>query len=60
MRRFSSGITTDEISNLFGKPPNAISGRLTELKKDGLIVATDRRRKTRTGRYARVFVVAGV
>lgn len=55
-RRFATGITTDEISNLFGKPPNAVSGRLTELKREGRLVATDRRRKTRTGRYARVYV----
>lgn len=49
-------VTTDEISTLFGKPPNAVSGRLTELKRDGLLVKTDKRRKTRTGRYARVYV----
>jgi hypothetical protein len=49
------GITTDEIADMFCSTPNAISGRLTELKALGLLVRTDRCRPTRSGCSARVF-----
>jgi hypothetical protein len=56
--RGDAGITTDEISEAWGLPPNRVSPRITELKVDGRLVPTDRRRKTRTGCSARVLVAA--
>jgi len=57
------GVTTDELSVLASEstgkevPPNRISGRLSELKDAGLLVATNRRRPTRTGKSAMVLCV---
>lgn len=51
------GHTLDELSVLLNRPPNAISGRITELKAIGKIVASDRRRATRTGCNARVYTI---
>jgi predicted transcriptional regulator len=56
MRRGSAGITIDEISQKAGLAPNCISGRISELKRDGLLVTTSERRNTRLGRAARVLV----
>jgi predicted Rossmann fold nucleotide-binding protein DprA/Smf involved in DNA uptake len=42
------GATTDEIAVHFGKTPNAVSGRVSELKERGRI-KVDGRRKTRSG-----------
>lgn len=50
------GITVDEISERLGVPPNAISGRVTELKRQGLCRHTDARRRTRAGSSASVIV----
>jgi predicted ArsR family transcriptional regulator len=50
------GITTDEVAQHFDAPPNSISGRLSELKRDGLLVETQQRRQTRMGKMARVLV----
>ena len=52
------GHTLDEIAVLLDRGVNCLSGRLTELRKRGQIVATDRTRPTRTGSQARVYVVA--
>jgi len=49
------GVTTDEVAARFDTTPNAISGRLTELKVLGLLVKTDQCRKTQSGCSARVF-----
>ena len=49
------GVTTDEVAEEFEVSPNAISGRLTELKALGLLVKTDICRKTFSGCSARVF-----
>jgi hypothetical protein len=38
------GITAKEYSNKSGKPLNAVSGRFTELARDGWIFRTDERR----------------
>jgi DNA-binding IclR family transcriptional regulator len=51
------GITVDEISERLGVPPNAISGRVTELKRQGLCRHTEARRRTRAGSSASVIVV---
>jgi hypothetical protein len=53
----SFGHTLDELSILLDRPPNALSGRLTELRLNGDIVTSDITRPTRTGCKARVYVV---
>ena len=57
MRRALIGATLDEIANMLGIAPNRISGRITELKKAGLIRDTGKRRKTVTDSWARVYEV---
>ena len=52
------GHTLDEVSVLLDRPCNCISGRFSELKKAGRIVASAETRKTRTGSWAHVYVVA--
>lgn len=52
------GHTLDEISVLLDRPCNCISGRISELKKAGRIIATEATRTTRTGSWAHVYVVA--
>jgi hypothetical protein len=49
------GVTTDEVAEQFETSPNAVSGRLTELKALGLLVKTEICRKTQSGCSARVF-----
>lgn len=51
------GHTLDEISVLLDRPPNAISGRLTELKVLGKIIHSGRKRLTRSGCMARVYTI---
>lgn len=58
LRRRKTGITTDEVSVLTDRAPNRISGRLTELKKEGRLVMTGRRRMTRLNKTAHVLVAA--
>jgi len=41
------GVTLDELSHRYNVPPNAISGRITELARDKLVVRTAQRRETR-------------
>jgi hypothetical protein len=48
IRQHANGITTDEISEFTGWPPNAISGRVSELKRMGKIYKSGTRR-TRSG-----------
>ena len=50
-----AGMTLDELSVRLDRGANRISGRLTELRKDGKITATDRTRLTRTRSPARVY-----
>jgi hypothetical protein len=58
------GATIDEVcvylTGLLGRdreiPPNAISGRFSQLCEEGLISKTPMRRKTRTGRAAVVYI----
>lgn len=52
------GVTTDEIAARLKTTPNVISGRMSELKRDGFLVPTNERRQTRMGRMARVFVAS--
>lgn len=51
--RGEHGATVHEVAAHLGKTPNAVSGRLTELKADGWIERTDERRG-----HAAVLVVA--
>lgn len=53
--RGAAGATLDEISTAFGRPPNALSGRVVELREAGRIVRTVERRRTRTGCSAAVY-----
>lgn len=53
----SKGRTVDELSAIFDRPPNAISGRVTELRNEGLISAIGTR-KTRSGVSATVYALA--
>lgn len=53
----SYGMTLDELSIMLNRPPNAISGRLTELRIRNQIILSEARRPTRTGCSARVYVV---
>jgi hypothetical protein len=41
------GVTLDELSHRYNVPPNAISGRITELAREQLVVRTAQRRETR-------------
>ena len=50
------GLTVDEISRKLRKAPNTISGRVTELKRDGFVKESTMRRKTRSGSTASVVV----
>lgn len=50
------GMTLDELCVKMGRTPNAISGRLTELRIQELVVRLATRRPTRTGTGARVHV----
>lgn len=49
------GHTLDELSVLLNRPPNAISGRLTELCYQRKIIYSGRKRLTRSGCLARVY-----
>ena len=49
------GHTLDELSILLHRPPNSISGRLTELSYQRKIIYSDRKRRTRSGCLARVY-----
>lgn len=52
------GMTVDELSIILDRAPNRISGRVSELKRSNRIIATELTRKTRTGSWAHVLVVA--
>ena len=50
------GITLDEVAERMDRTPNSISGRISQLKKDGKVAPNGERRKTRTGSSAAVIV----
>lgn len=50
------GHTCDELAIMLNRMPNAISGRLTELRIAGRIIISDERRLTRTYSRARVYL----
>lgn len=49
--------TLDECAEILACPPNAISGRFTELAASGLIIKTGERRPTRSGATAFVWKI---
>lgn len=56
VRRGESGITADEVADKAGLVHNRVAPRISELRRDGLLVETSRSRKTRLGRSARVLI----
>ena len=50
------GLTLDQVCILMNRKPNELSGRFTELKVREKILRTTRRRPTRTGATAYVYV----
>lgn len=55
--RFPGGVTADEIEVTLGMRGNTLHPRLWELEKGGYIVKSDYSRPTRSGRFARVYLV---
>lgn len=53
--RWAGGLTVDELSDAMGTTPNAVSGRVTELRIKGKIKKRGKR-KTRSGCSAAVWV----
>lgn len=51
------GMTADEVGSSTGRPAQSVSARLKELQELGLIKDSGRRRDTRYGRAARVYVL---
>lgn len=54
---FPCGVTCDAVEEATGMSHQTCSARITELVIEGKIRDTGERRKTRTGRTARVYVV---
>lgn len=58
MATFGDGHTDDELETITGFSHQSVSARRRELVLDGLVVDSGERRKTRSGRSAKVWVVA--
>ncbi len=56
----AKGLTLDEASLILNRPCNQISGRFSELKRDGQIMPAPQTRQTRTGSPARVYISAPI
>ena len=54
--RGDHGITADEATAYFNTFHNSIAPRISELKRDDMLVETINSRITRTGRSARVYI----
>jgi Mn-dependent DtxR family transcriptional regulator len=48
--------TVDELSAYFNLPPNEISGRISEMKREGIVRDSGERRVTRKGKKAAVII----
>jgi hypothetical protein len=59
VRAGALGLTSDEIESMLGKPHQCVSPRVHELMVERLIVDSGKRRRTREGREAVVYVVRG-
>lgn len=57
MTELQGGATCDEVENITGTNHQSCSARITELVIEGKIRDTGERRKTRSGRTARVYKV---
>jgi DNA-binding transcriptional ArsR family regulator len=57
IRQAYGGATCDELEVALDMRHQTASARITELRKDGLIVDTGLRRATRSGRSARVYEI---
>ncbi len=53
----AKGATLEECCDALDRPPHSLSGRLTELQKDGSIRDSGRTRKNRRGNDGAVYVV---
>lgn len=54
--RGDEGATVDELEVTLGGRHQSVSARVTELKKLGLVVLTNRQRRTRSGRLAGIVI----
>jgi len=54
-----TGATCEQIADHIGAPLHSISGRISELKHKKMIIDSKRRRQTRAGMSARVYVLPG-
>jgi len=54
-----NGATTEEVAIYFNTTPNVVSGRLSDLKKEGRLLDTGLWRYTRNHAKAHVFITAG-
>lgn len=58
--RGAYGITADEVAAAWGRTHNHVAPRITELKVQARLVPTDKKRRTRAGRWARVLIAVDV
>ena len=56
-RRGDQGCTADEFAAHVGRQLNTLSGRFSELKRDGVIVPNGQKRPTRAGCASKVYVL---
>jgi len=59
IRQSPEGLTTDEVQTILDLSHQTASARVHELERDGYIVPSGKRRLTRQGKTAHVWVVAG-
>jgi predicted transcriptional regulator len=57
LRRYPSGLTADEVAEFCGASMLAIRPRVSELKNDGMIEDTGKRRKNESGHIATIWRV---
>lgn len=56
-QRGDVGATSDEVERALGLPHQTVSARFSEAKVSGDLIDTGRRRPTRSGRQAAVYIV---
>lgn len=59
IKRLNRGVTCDELEHRLGMSHQTTSARVRELVLKGKIIDSGNRAKTRSGRSARLYVVAG-
>lgn len=60
LRSFPRGLTSEEVAKAARLNPNTVRGRLSELEAEGVVRRKTARRRTASGRPARLYVVAEV